>query len=93
MGLWLFIGLVAAIGAVFAFRGLARRSVFRGRAATPIPEVHASVKEQVSFEVFNEVWTVIGKAYGINPRLIRPTDTFAELSKADSWVLGKGKMI
>jgi hypothetical protein len=91
MGLWLFIGLVAAIVAVFAFRGFARRSVFRGRAATPLTEVHASVKEQVSFEVFNEVWTVIGKAYGIDPRLIRPTDTFADLGKADSWVLGKGE--
>ncbi len=82
-------GLVAAIVAVMVFRGLARRSVIRGRVAVPLTEVHASVKDQVSFEVFNEVWTEIGKAYGIDPRLIRPTDTFADLDKVDSWVLGK----
>jgi hypothetical protein len=89
MGLWLLVGLVAAIGAVLVFRALARRSVFRGRVAVTLTEVHASVKDQVSFEVFSEVWTEMGKAYGVDPRLIRPTDTFADLSKADSWALGK----
>jgi len=91
MGLWLLVGLVAAIVAVLVFRGLARRSVFRGRVAVPLTEVHASVKDQISFEVFNEVWTEIGKAYGVDPRLIRPADTFADLGKADSWVLGKAE--
>jgi hypothetical protein len=91
MGLWLLVGLMAAIVAVLVFRLISKRSVFRGRVAVPLAEVHASVKDQVSFEVFNEVWTEVGKAYGIDPRLIRPTDTFAELSKADSWVLGNGE--
>jgi len=54
-------------------------------------EMHAFVKDQVSFEIFSEVWTEIGRAYGIDPGLIRPTDTFADLGKADSWVLGKGE--
>ncbi len=91
MGLWLLVGLAGAIVAMLVFKGLARRSIFRGRVALPLAEVHASVKDQVSFEVFNEVWTEVGKAYGIDPRLLRPTDTFADLNKADSWVLGKGE--
>ena len=91
MGLWLLLGLAGAIVVVLVFKAVARRSVFRGRVAMPLAEVHAPVKDQVSFEDFNEVWTEGGKAYGIDPRLLRPTDTFADLSKADSWVLGKGE--
>ena len=31
------------------------------------------------------------KAYGIKTGLIRPNDTFAELSKIDSWTLWNGE--
>ena len=49
------------------------------------------MKDRVSFEAFSDVWNVIGKSYDLNPQIIRPTDTFHELSKADSWLLGKGE--
>src|SRR5579885_1734256 len=63
----------------------------QARPLMSLEELHAPVKDRVSFEVFSEVWTVLGRAYGIDPRLIQPADTFAELSKADSWDLGKGE--
>jgi hypothetical protein len=91
MGLWLLIAVVVGIAAVLLFRRLTKRSFLAGRVPEPLEVAYASVKDQVSFEVFREVLEAIGKAYGMDPRLIRPTDTFSELGKADSWVLGKGE--
>jgi hypothetical protein len=91
VGMWLLIGLLAAIVAVVVFKSIARRSIFKGRVTVPLRELHTNINDQVSFDIFSEVWTEIGKAYRIDPRLIRPTDTFAELSNADSWSLGKGE--
>jgi len=89
---WLFaIAVVAGAAVMLGFRAVAKRSLLKTRAPSPLEELHAPVKDRVSFEVFREVWTALGKAYGIDPRLIHPTDTFVELSKADSWVLGKGE--
>ncbi len=91
MGLWLLIALAAAIAAILLFRGLARRSAFAGRTPAPLEEIYRSVKGQVSFEAFSEVWSTLGKAYSIDPRLLRPTDTFNALNRMDSWTLGKGE--
>src|SRR5882724_5061261 len=91
MGFWLLIGLAVGIAAILIFRGLTKRSAFSGRVPAPLEEVYAPVKDQVSFEVFSEVWSTLGKAYSIDPRLLRPTDTFNTLSKMDSWTLGKGE--
>jgi hypothetical protein len=91
MGLWLAIGLVVVVIVVLGFQALTKRSFLKQRMPASLEELHAPVKDQVSFEVFSEVWAAIGKAYRVDPRLILPTDTFSELSKADSWVLGKGE--
>jgi len=91
VGMWLLVGLSAAIVVVIASKGIARRSIFRGRVSVPLRELHTTINDQVSFEIFSEVWTEIGKAYRVDPGLIRPTDTFSELSKVDSWSLGKGE--
>jgi hypothetical protein len=91
MGLWLAIALIIGAVVMLGFRALAKRSLLKQRTPSALEDLHAPVKDRVSFEVFREVWTTLGKAYGIDPRLIHPNDTFAELSKADSWVLGKGE--
>jgi hypothetical protein len=91
MGLWFAIALVGGTALILGLRVLAKRSLLKKRTPSPLEELHAPVKDRVSFEVFSEVWTALGKAYGIDPRLIHPSDTFVELSKADSWVLGKGE--
>lgn len=91
MGLWLVIGLAVAIAAVVVFRALAKRSALQGRTPLPLEDIYSSVKDQVSFEVFSEVWSVLGKAYSVDPQLLRPTDTFLALGKIDSWTLGKGE--
>ena len=91
MGWLLAIALVCGSGLMLGFRALTKRSFLKKRMPSSLEELHAPVKDRVSFEVFSEVWAVLGKAYDVDPRLIRPADTFDELSKADSWVLGKGE--
>lgn len=91
MELGLAIGLAVAIAAVVIFKALAKRSALQGRTPLRIEDIYGSVKDEVSFEVFSQVWSVIGKAYSIDPQLLRPTDTFLTLGKMDSWTLGKGE--
>lgn len=90
MGMWLAIGVVVAVGLVLGFRRLAKRSAFAGRTPVPLEDLYAPVREQVSFEVFRDVWTTLGKAYSIDPQLLRPADAFSTLNRMDSWTLGKG---
>ena len=91
MGFWLATGLAAAVVVVVVFKSLATRSFLRGRTPEPLEELYAPVKDQVSFETFSEVLSVLGHAYSIDPRLLRPTDTFSALGKIDSWTLGKAE--
>lgn len=91
MGTWFALGAVVAISAVLVFKALAKRSALRGRTPLPLEDIYAAVKDEVSYEVFNEVWTVLGKAYSLDPKMLRPTDTFLALGKVDSWTLGKGE--
>jgi hypothetical protein len=91
MGIWVAVVLVCAISAVLIFKVLARRSIFRGRTPLPLEDIHDSVKGDVSFGVFSEVWAALGKAYSVDPMLLRPTDTFQALGKVDSWTLGSGE--
>lgn len=53
----------------------------------PLP---SEVRNRVSAEVFNEVWSKVGDAFSIDPRLVRPDDTLKSLNAIDSWNLGKG---
>jgi hypothetical protein len=89
MGTWLAIGAVMAVGLVLGFRRLAKRSAFAGRTPVPLGDLYAPVREQVSFEVFRDVWTILGKAYSIDPQLLRPADAFSTLNRMDSWTLGR----
>ena len=91
MGIWVAGVLVCAISAVLIFKVLAKRSVVRGRTPLPLEDIHSAEKDDVSFEVFSEVWAVLGNAYSVDPMLLRPTDTFQALGKVDSWTLGSGQ--
>lgn len=91
MGTWFALGVAVAISAVLVFKALAKRSILRGRTSLPLEEIYAAVKDEVSYEVFKEVWTVLGKAYSLDAGMLRPMDTFLALGKMDSWTLGKGE--
>lgn len=91
MGAWLLALFVLGVAAIWSFRTLSRKSFLKEREPRQLTEIHSEVQDQVSPEVFNEVWSEIGDAFAIDPRLIRPDDTLKVLSSIDSWDLGKGE--
>lgn len=90
MGILFGIVIALAVVSVLIFKTLARRSFKKNREPQSLSDMYVSLKDQVSSEVFNEVWLKIGESYSIDPQLIRPTDTLQALSDLDSWDLGKG---
>ncbi len=82
MGIWLATGVVVAVGLVLGFRRLAKRSALAGRTPVSIGGSVQACEEQVSFEVFRDVWTTLGKAYSIDPQLLRPGRCL-QLSESD----------
>lgn len=91
MGIWLIALLVVGTPVVLALKALARKSLVRDRTPQPLTDLHAEVRDQVSIEVFSEVWTKIGDTFSIDSRLIRPNDTLRTLFNIDSWDLGEGE--
>ncbi|WP_143694614.1 hypothetical protein [Variovorax sp. JS1663] len=90
MAMWLGVTVLTAIIALLIFKRLARRSFERGREPQPLAEMHAPIRDQVSAEVFKEVWSKVGEVFAIDPHLIRSTDTLKTLANMDSWDLGEG---
>jgi hypothetical protein len=82
--------LLASLMAVLAFRAHAKRSSFGDRKRLPLEEIFELVRSEVSWTSFRSTWEQVGEAYGIDPRLLRPTDTFAQLAAIDSWRLDSG---
>ena len=77
--------------AVWAFRTIARKSFPKQHGPQELAEIYSKIQDQVSPEVFHEVWSKIAEAFAIDPRLVRPDDTLSTLSSIDSWDLGKGE--
>lgn len=91
MGTYLVIALALAIAAVLAFKKLARRAFERGRAPMQLVDIYRTVQDQISVGVFNEVWSMLGEAFSIDPKLIRPEDKLKSFAALDSWDLGRGE--
>jgi len=84
------VAIACAAVLVFGFRWAAKRRAFRGRAPVSLEELHRSVADRVTPEVFAQVFRALGEAYSVDPRLIRPNDSLKTLLNMDSWVLDAG---
>ena len=91
MGIWLLILFALSAVVILCFRALSRKSFLKGREPKPLVDIHAEVQDQVSVDVFNEVWLKVGEIFAIDPGLIKPTDTLKAFGSVDSWDLGKGE--
>jgi len=91
MGAWLLTLFPLGVATIWSLRTLARKSFLKGREPRQLTEIYSEVQDQISQEVFNEVWSKVGDAFTINPRLIKPDDTLKALSNIDSWDLGEGE--
>ncbi len=87
---WLIVifGGLAGIGLFFRWRE--RHAFKKGRKAQSLAAIHETVKGQVSFQIFEEVWVKVGQAYSIDSGFIRPNDKLKTLGGIDSWDLSKG---
>lgn len=84
-------GLIATgIVAVIVFRLLAVRRLGRNRKPLDFQEIHHAVADQVSLDTLTLVFEMLGDAYGVEPRLIRPNDPLKHLFDSDSWTLDMG---
>lgn len=70
---------------------LGRKRITRGRISLPMETIHSRISDSVSLEVMVEVFTEVGKAYGIDPHTLRPEDALCQFASVDSWVLGKAE--
>jgi len=90
MGIWLGVAVATALVVVLVSRALARRQFAVGRQAIPLDELAGQFDGELSADIIKEVWTAVGAAYDIDPKLLRPTDNLKQLAEIDSWDLGRG---
>lgn len=75
---------------IIAFRFFAIRRIGLNRTPIALQEIHSSVANQVSLDTLTLVFRMLGDAYGVEPRLIRPEDSLKRFLDSDSWRLDIG---
>ncbi len=83
---------VVAIAVVMAARWMSKRSILSGREPINLAEMYQRDAARISgsYEVFEKILGMIGRAYRIDPRMLRPSDKLKSLYDIDSWDLGEG---
>lgn len=82
---------VAAVAVITAARWMSKRDVLRGREPVGLAEMYQQGHRlEGSYEVFERVFNMVGEAYHVDPRLLRPSDKLKKLYDLDSWDLGEG---
>ncbi|QKD85437.1 hypothetical protein [Xanthomonas axonopodis] len=85
-----FVVLIFGVFVILCCRAAARRRFMKGRYPRTLLDIHKEVHDQVSFDVLSDVWSRIGEAFSIDPKIINPDDKMKTLDDIDSWDLGKG---
>ncbi len=78
---------------VVAWRVGLRRQLVRGREPMDLEGLfERDVRERgISYETFHRVYEALGRSFSLDPRLIRPSDSFKDILAYDSWALWVGK--
>jgi hypothetical protein len=82
--------LLAAILLVASFRYASKRRIVSKRERKQMWKIHEAVSKEVSLEALTEVLQSVGRAYAIDPALVRPDDALEKFVAADTWTLGAG---
>jgi len=87
-------GMLVAVSIIVItiMRWTIRCRVFRDRKPANIVEIYKKdvAKLNVSYDLFEKVISIVGQAFRVDPKLLRPSDKLRELYEADSWQLGEG---
>jgi hypothetical protein len=80
----------AGIGLVLAFGFYSRRRLISNRRPIDTEVIHSNLSVEIDFYALRDTLNTLGKAFSIDPKLIRPDDYLSEYIRADSWNLGAG---
>lgn len=83
---------VVAVAVVAAARWISKRNALSGRNSISLADMYQQdmTATGTSLEVFEKVLNVVGQAYDIDPRKLRPSDELKTFYGLDSWTLGEG---
>lgn len=84
-----FIILIAS-ALIWLGRYTSRQKFIKGRSPLSFEEIQSSMAPGISLNTLAPVFDVLGEAYGVDPRLIRPDDSFKSFFDLDSWTLDAG---
>ncbi len=81
-----------AIAIVMIGRWISKRNVLSGRNPIALTEIYQQnmAGSGASYEAFERVLNMIGQAYHIDPRKLRPSDELQLFYNFDSWDIGAG---
>jgi len=93
MKVFLFVTLLGGATIAVAFFLLKKRWSLRKRPPEDMVRIfERDVKGAgIEYDVFRRVFEALGQFYGIDPRIIRPNDSFADFDTFDSFRLWEGK--
>lgn len=86
-------GLVVFISgaAYFLGRFISRKKLLGGRDRLKLEDICNDLPEQVDKNQGIEILRVLGKVFGLQPELLRLSDSMSMLYEIDSWMLGMGQ--
>lgn len=84
------VAIIVGIAAVAVAAILSRRKLTVRRQPIELESMRTSLAGEVDSAAFRDVLEAIGRAYAIDPRLLRPDDDLQSLLRADSWLLDSG---
>lgn len=93
MSIWFAILLIGVSGAVILIaRWMNRRSVLKNRKPLTLLEMyqHENTCANVDYDIFVRILNLVGRAYGIDPQMLRLSDQLEMFYGLDSWRLDGG---
>ena len=93
MNTLLLVGLLASASVLLSLLLLTKRRFLQRRTPVELSTIFQSDLKGTSmdYETFRRVYEAVGQSYSLDPRLIRPSDSFKDFAAFDSFVLWKGK--
>jgi len=84
--------IMISIIAFLIIKWLSKRRFFRGRYLVSLTELYQKnmIGTGVDCETFEKVFNIIGHAYRVDPRKLRPSDKLQVLYDLDTWDIGEG---
>lgn len=82
--------LVLSIALIFLMHRVSKKRIAESRAPLDFMDMYSQANLTADYEIFSKVMDLIGQAFHVNPKLLRPADELKKLYDMDGWILDKG---